>query len=62
MRYIILFLIIAINTGCHTKGGEMEIEPLYVYAGRDSINHEQLYNFIVSHFCYCGADNFTKYY
>jgi hypothetical protein len=34
----------------------MKIEPLYVYARRDSINHEQLNNFIVSHFCYCGAD------
>ncbi len=55
-------MIIAINAGCRPKWGEMEVEPLFVYAGRDSINHEQLYNFIVSHFCYCGADNFTKYY
>jgi len=28
MKYIILFLIIAINAGCRPKGGEMEIEPL----------------------------------
>ena len=60
MRYIILLMIIAINAGCHRNGDKMEIEPLFVYAGRDSINHEQLNNFIVSHFCYCGADNFTK--
>ena len=49
-------MVTALYAGCGSNGGEMEIEPLYVYAGRDSVNHEQLDNFIVSHFCYCDAD------
>ena len=60
MRYLILFMVTALYAGCRSIGGEMEIEPLYVYAGRDSVNHEQFNNFIVSHFCYCDAVNFIK--